>query len=898
MSVVHGGVKFYKGSAAAARAYVEADRSRTDDYYLAEGTGMADRITATPAGVHLARAMDGVTYEKWVAGYDVETGLAKGRLRRDTQGMRFFEVVVNGPKSWSLAAALHPVVADAYDQAQQCAVEEILEWLGQNLTTRVGPRGRQVQVPVEQIEAAVIGHQTSRAGDPHRHIHLQINARVFAAGKWRGLHSFGLVGSIEAINGIGHAAVMCHPGLRDALANCGYTLNPESGEVEQLTAYAGDFSARTAQITRNADRYEAAWRSEHPGQEPDRRLRRCWDRLAWADGRPDKVVPRDGLAMDRQWIGELDDLGFVPPRHPVLDRSIILPGQIDRDTVAELALLRIGAKRSAWNAADLRGEVERIVAAANLVTSREVRRELVEDLTDRAVDGSVRLLERPDLPGHVRSLSSPRVLEVEEDLVARIARRAERPSHRLSLMPADFPGLDPGQLSVLNALAGIGDLLVIEGAAGAGKTTTLSRAHDLIDSLGRRLLVVTPTHKAAAVATEQIGAKALTAAALIYHYGYRWTKDGRWGRLPTELRGRPDPATGLGPYDVLLVDEAGMLDQDTGRALLTIADETGAQIALVGDRSQLPAVGRGGVLDLAHRWARPSQRLVIDTVHRFSDPEYAALSLQMRSGERSGEVFDALMRRGEIVVHHTEVERIAALTGVDGLIMADTNELVRDLNAAIRDKRITARLTRQTSRQHEAARAEVPTVTTAAGEVIGTGDQVATRRNDRGLKVSNRDRWTVIGVDPDGSLVARGPTGDRKLPADFVRQHVELAFATTVHGAQGETAPNAHLLVGDSTGASAAYVGMTRGRHRNVAHLVAGSLPEARAQWVDVFSRDRADLGPSHAAAAAREAIDRFGPAILTSPYPFRSVGLLGTSAPAPPPWEPRDPEHGRPGIG
>lgn len=48
-----------------------------------------------------------------------------------------------------------------------------------------------------------------------------------------------------------------------------------------------------------------------------------------------------------------------------------------------------------------------------------------------------------------------------------------------------------------------------------------------------------------------------------------------------------------------------MLDQDVARALLTIADETKARVALVGDRHQLPAVGRGGVLDHAVRWARP-----------------------------------------------------------------------------------------------------------------------------------------------------------------------------------------------------------------------------------------------------------------------------------------------------
>jgi hypothetical protein len=59
---VHGGVKFYRGAAKAARAYVERDRSRADDYYyLAEGVGVATRLTATSEGVDSAGAMDGDT---------------------------------------------------------------------------------------------------------------------------------------------------------------------------------------------------------------------------------------------------------------------------------------------------------------------------------------------------------------------------------------------------------------------------------------------------------------------------------------------------------------------------------------------------------------------------------------------------------------------------------------------------------------------------------------------------------------------------------------------------------------------------------------------------------------------------------------------------------------------
>ena len=837
-------MKFYRGSPAAARSYVESDRSRVDDYYLAEGTGLARGYVATPEGVRDAGTMAGPTYERWVAGFD-EAGSAKGRLRHDDRALRFVEVVVNGPKTWSLAASLHPQIAAAYDAAQDRAAVEIIGWLAQHATTRVGPRGQQVQVPVERLDAAVVRHYTSRAGDPHRHLHLQVNARVFAAGRWRGLHSVSVVDSIEALNGIGHAAVMCDPGFRAALADHGYTVDPETGEISELAPYAGAFSARAAQINRNVDRYEAAWRRDHPDTEPGATLRRGWDRRAWAEARPDKIVPIDGEQLATRWREELRELGFTPPTAAVAHAATPI-ARIHRDAVADLVLTRLGARRSSWNAADVRGEVERIVAGHDVVTTADVRRELVEDITSRALERSLRLLTRHDVPEHVRALTSHDVLAVEADLVRRLARRGDRDATASSVGPvAARRELDTAQRRVVGALTGAAPLVVVEGAAGAGKTTTLAAVAELLEMEGQRLMVVTPTLKAAQVAGDQIGADAFSAAWLIHQYGFRWDEDGHWGRVEST----PDPRARLRPYHLLLVDEAGMLDQDLALALLTIADENGARIAFVGDRHQLPAVGRGGVLDLAARWAHPEAHLDLDTVHRFVDDEYADLSLLMRTGERPHEVFDALVERGAIIVHSTEVERLDALSNLDGLIVADSREQVAALNAAIRDRRLDDN--RPTDQR---------VVTTAAGEQIGVGDRIATRHNNRDLNVANRDCWTVVALDDRGCLHIRGLNGDRELPASYVHQHVELAFATTVHGAQGETVPTAHLVVGETTGAAAAYVGMTRGRKRNTAHMVAHGLDDARAQWIAVFNRDRADLGPAHAGDVAAEAIDRYGP--------------------------------------
>lgn len=243
-------------------------------------------------------------------------------------------------------------------------------------------------------------------------------------------------------------------------------------------------------------------------------------------------------------------------------------------------------------------------------------------------------------------------------------------------------------------------------------------------------------------------------------------------------------------------------------------------------------------------------------MHRFADPDYAALSLKMRKGDNPETVFDALHRRGQIVVHTSELERDAALAsaGANGdLVVADTREQVASLNAAIREQR-----------------QRVPgdgVLVTDRGEQIGLGDRVATRRNDADLMVANRQTWTVTRVS-GGSLTLRNEGRDRVIPAEYAAKFVELAYATTIHGAQGETVDRAHVAISDATGAAAAYVAMTRGRHDNTAHLVAESVEVARKQWVEVFNRDRADLGPAHAKQQALDAVDRYGSKKRRQPLP------------------------------
>src|SRR5215207_9285632 len=75
-------MKIYAGAAAAARQYLEADRSRADDYYLAEGTGIARRFTSGDGRVAELPPLTGDNYEAWVAGLEPSTGMPRGRLGR------------------------------------------------------------------------------------------------------------------------------------------------------------------------------------------------------------------------------------------------------------------------------------------------------------------------------------------------------------------------------------------------------------------------------------------------------------------------------------------------------------------------------------------------------------------------------------------------------------------------------------------------------------------------------------------------------------------------------------------------------------------------------------------------------------------------------------------------
>ena len=67
--------------------------------------------------------------------------------------------------------------------------------------------------------------------------------------------------------------------------------------------------------------------------------------------------------------------------------------------------------------------------------------------------------------------------------------------------------------------------------------------------------------------------------------------------------------------------------------------------------------------------------------------------------------------------------------------------------------------------------------------------------------MKNGDRFVVTATNPDGTMAVRRSSGGAEvvLPADYVAQHVELAYATTAYRSQGRTVDTTHSLVSPTT---------------------------------------------------------------------------------------------------
>lgn len=772
-------------------------------------------------------------------------GATLGRAYGD-ESVRGFDITASAPKSVSTLFALgDPFVRAEVLAAHDAAVAAMVGWVEDHAHTRYRINGQVSIVDAEGIIAATFRQHTSRALDPQLHTHVVLANRVRSPdGRWLALDARTIKLDQRTLSAIYHAT------LRAQLTtNIGIDWRPVENGIAEMAAIPDvvleEFSARTADIARRTDEKLDRFIDTF-GRDPTPRERWRLEREAVIDSRPAKAQNVDASALHAQWAGQVETIGLDPTRvadDPIGTQRLHRLNAKTRDQIIGSALSSLSESQSSWRPAEVTREIAAALPANLAIDPAEIPR-IVDNITTRAIRDRCVDISRPVPEGEMvrkdgrpvtesvadRALTTAEILAQEE----RILAWAERRMSHIPIDSADAPKRAAVELSVPQAetaaaVAGDAHLVLVVGPAGTGKTTALRPAVKQLHADGRVVFGVAPSAAAAQVLGEETGVAADTIDKLLTEHSLK--------RPPTHLYDLPAGAT-------VVVDEAGMVATNTLDRLAALADDKAWRVALVGDPMQFSAVGRGGMYQ---HLVDTHGAIELDRVHRFTNPWERDGSLRLRRGDPTvAHVYDLEGRLHGGTAARMEREALDAWwsarhRGETVVIAAPTNDAVARLNHAAQQRRIDAGELAAGRRQVE-----------ANGYRFFVGDEIATRQNDRqlhtdhGLMIRNRDQWAIDTIHRNGDLTITGRTGTTRLPAHYVRQHVELAYAQTSHATQGRTVDRSILVLDGPTDVRGIYVPMTRGRHRNEAYIVTAGEQTALDVFGESISRSWIDQ-PAHA---------------------------------------------------
>ena len=315
-------------------------------------------------------------------------------------------------------------------------------------------------------------------------------------------------------------------------------------------------------------------------------------------------------------------------------------------------------------------------------------------------------------------------------------------------------------------------VMVLTGGPGTGKTTTTQGIIAALKKAGLRVLLAAPTGRAAKRMSEATGMEAKTIHRLLEYNpqdGYK--------------RNDENPLEG----DALIVDECSMIDILLMNNLLK-AVPVGMRLVLVGDIDQLPSVGAGNVLrDVIDSQRIPVVRLVrifrqaqksriVMSAHAINRGKFPDTSngrdtdfffMKEEDPERAAESIVRLVKERLPRAYRESPDRIQVLTPMQRGVVGAAN-----LNLLLQ----------------QALNPSGPSLN-RGGYTYRQGDRVMQQRNNYAKEVFNGDQGYIREVD----------TEDRMLTVDFDGKKVEydvteldeltLAYATTIHKAQGSEYP-------------------------------------------------------------------------------------------------------------
>ncbi|MFD5921715.1 MobF family relaxase [Kitasatospora sp. NPDC058201] len=766
------------------------------------------------------------------------------RTRPARQPVAAFHTVFRPSKSVSLLWALgDDDVRQTVEKAHEEAIAATLVWIEDNaLATRCGPGGVAQHDVTSGLVAAQFRHFDSRCGDALLHDHVLLANKVQGPdGRWRTIDGRLLLAQAVCASEVYNAEVLRR--VCSAL-DLAVTERPSADGRRPVMEIAGigpglikASSVRAAAVRERMPALLDAYRAAH-GKEPSLPARIALQHRASLETRPSKKQARPLAVLRENWkLGVAAAFG-----RPLVDNLLRNakaagrevrrdkgPPHLHLDKAAREVVATVSLHRAVFGKRHLLAEAHRYVTRttggragdgwADRICDHALR-QLCLDLTPPDINPAFAPLQRADGTSVYRRrgaelYTTPQILAAEDRIVA-AARRPTKPAcgeHRFQRIEARHKGpLDPGQRAMAKAFATSDRTLVAAiGPAGAGKTTALRLAANAIGAAGRTTVALAPSARAAHVMAQELGRPA--------HTLHSWLRRQRLADAGNLVLPRTER---LRRGDVIIVDEAGMAATTQLAAIVRRAERAGAHVRLIGDPAQLTAVEAGGVLRLLQSAVGAVH---LTEVHRFRHPQEAAASLALRDGD-PGEAFAWYRKQGRIQGGDTAAMADAVFTAWRRDLSAGRTPLMtapdRDLVAALNRRAQAWRMER--GQLLKPSRWRPRPAKLRDGHHAHVGDLVVTRQNQRRLTclsgrdfVKNGDVWAIERYTPTGDAIARHTQhrGRLTLPADYLKAHCELGYASTIHRAQGMTVTRSHALLTTRTSREAAYVAATRGRTGN-----------------------------------------------------------------------------------
>jgi conjugative relaxase-like TrwC/TraI family protein len=826
-------INYYNDTARAAKQ-AAMDRQRANgglgEYYSECDTRVATWLIAgnTARTCELVGldgcAADGGPADPEVVGRWLDDGIApNGKCGRAfTNGsVHGFDLTFAAPKSVSLLRALTDDVGEKVMQAAHLrAVEAAMTYLHQHAGyTRVhNPlTGTKDLVRLPALVAIAYQHETSRCGDPHLHTHVIVaNRQARADGTLVSIDSKSLYHEAKAA-GIIYQATLRH----ELTAERGVEWQPVDPFTGMAEIAGVDPDCVKAWSQRSTRLREWAHRNLTVA---DGKLSAAQTAAAQKATRPAKPESLAWETLKEQWRADARGL--------VLDRGAHYGARAQRQRTARRGLERARLAEMAAHidkAAFTRADMVELIGAQLPVDAPGAPRELIEQIVDAV---GVRI--SAPRQAHQREGHEKYSLDVVMAEEARIFGLVDAADHRarLDVRSDDIKGLSTDQARAVASIAAAPFLVApLCAPAGAGKTHSLRALRAGAARGGKEVLVVAPTGKAVDEAMQDgAGDRGLTVAKALQLFDA--------GQLA------------LGARSVVIVDEAAMVGTPELRRLLEATTAAHAKTVLVGDPYQLaPVKARGGMFEQLCEELPWSQRL--SQVWRMRDPDErdASLALRAAHGNRLRKAVgwyrthDRLHTGDQVAMaadaHDAYLTDRAA--GKDALLVCDSWEMADALNR----------------RLHDTLTADSPAAEVARDQTVRVGDLIISRHNDARIRVDaapgadrqadhvrNGNRWRVAGIDEKTHRVAAERLTDNArvvFESDYLREHVHLGYAVTVHTAQGVTADTSHAVIGESASRALAYVAMSRGRERNHVYIYTREPGEA-----DHEHRHPLDAGEDH----------------------------------------------------